>query len=923
MASAPTSLIGRGPEIGALHELVESARAGVSGVLVLHGQAGVGKSALVRSVIDDAADFRVMEIAGVESELTLGFAALHRLLVPLFDDIDTLPAAQRRAIETTFGLHAGGAPDRFLVSLATLTLVADAASGQPTLVVIDDAQWIDRESLEVISFVGRRLQADRVVMLIVIRDPLDGRVALPEGLAHRQLVGLGPDDARQLLAVHAPGSVADAVAARVASETAGLPLAIIELAGELSVEQLAGHNTLPTALPVGARLERHFLAQVHALTDDAATLLLVAAAEPTGDRTLVTTAARALGVDSDAADLAERSGLLAFDPVVTFRHPLIRSAVYKAASTSQRRRVHGALADATDAAVDPDRRAWHRAAAASGPDEEVAAELVRCADVARARGGYAAEAALRTRAAELTPDARERGRRYLAAGQAHLTGGAPNMVSEMLQLAQPLLDAPVDRAEALRLEATRDFLTMPGGVAAPLVSAARMLEPIDPRAARDVYAEAIAAVLVSFQLTKGTTAAEVAEAALRVPRPRDDEPSLIDLLLDGFATRLAVGFAEAVPRLRAALDALAAGADATDNLERWALLLNYFGMELWEERSTYQLLRQVEAHDRATGALDTLRVRLEGLGHHEMWRARFASADECHAECVDISVAMGGDPTAWRLNSVELRGWQGDDATTRRMAELLLSSLIEAVGPGVIVNVARMGLIVLDLAQGRYREALDTAWSLYEIDPVCQGNQVLPEVVEAAVRCGEPEAAAAAVARLRERATVVSTSWALGLLARSEALIADDADAEKLYREALEHLGATEIVTELARTHLLFGEWLRRQRQRTEAREHLRTALELFETMGAQAFARRAATELGATGERARRRTVDTANDLTPQEAQVARYAAGGATNAEIAAQLFLSPATVEYHLRKVYRKLGIASRRELVRARFGDPSSA
>jgi len=870
----------------------------------------MGKTALLEDAITAADGFRVMRVAGVESEMALGFAALHRLLLPVRDRVRALPRAQQVALDATYGLGDGRVRDRFLVGLAVLTLITDLATDQPVLCVIDDAQWVDRESLQLLSFVGRRLDADHVVLLFAFRD--DGDVAVPEGLPSLRIGALPPERARELLETHSIAPVARDVASTIVGSTGGSPLAIMELAHALTATQLAGHDALPDVLPVGAHLEQHFRTQVQALPYDVQLVLLLAAADPTGDTKLVWTAARDLGIPLAAESAVEQSDLVSLDRSVQFRHPLIRAAAYSAATTADRRRAHGALAGAIDRFLHPDWHAWHRAAAATGPDEDVAAELARCADVARSRGGYAAEATFRTRAAELTPDALRRGRRLLNAVQAHVTAGAPVTAARLLNSADALAHDPESHAEVLRLRAALHVLDRAGTIAAPLVTAARMLEPIDAQAARDLFADAIAAVLVSWQLTTETTPVEVARAALAAPRPARADRDVVGQLLDGFATRIAVGYREAYPILHDALDALQRSSASLTGLERWALLLNYLGIELWREDTTYSLLRRVEQLDRDTGALETLRIRLEGLGHHEMWRGRFGEAERCHAECVDVSVSLGGDPESWALNSVELRAWQGDDAATRAMAQLLLSPALETIGVGVIASVARMALVVLDIAQGRYREAFDHAWYVFQIDPVSQGNQTLPEVIESGVRCGELNAARAARERLADRATVAGTPWALGLLARSNALLARDDEPDDLYREALDLLARTEIVIDLARTHLLYGEWLRRRQRRVEAREHLRQAFEMFSTMGARAFEERARVELASIGERAPRHELEPGGDLTPQEAQIARLASAGATDAAIAARLFVSAATVDHRLRDILRKLGLTSRDQL-----------
>jgi len=904
-------VLGRAGEQAALREAVDAARDGLGTAIVLHGGAGIGKTLLLQDAEVEASDFVLLYVAGVEAEMTLGYAALHRLTVPLLEQLPNLPNAQRRAFESTLGMHDMDG-DRFLVSLAALTLIANPAVERPVLCVVDDAQWIDRESLEVLSFIGRRLHADRVVLLMAFRDPVAGTADLPEGLPTLQIDRLSEADARELLAAVSDGTVDPGVAARIVAETGGVPLAIVELAQALSDEQLAGRESVPEMLPVATRLDRHFQTQVRALSREAQLLMLVAASEPTGAPDVIRRAARSLEISSDAFDAASESNLVVLAPTVSFRHPLIRSAVYNGSTIAERRRVHLALAEATDASTNPDRRAWHRASALAGPDEDVAEELSRCADIARSRGGYAAEAAFRTRAAELTPDAQRRGKRLLEAAQAHLTGGDPQAASRLLESAASLVRGPGDEAERARLTASLRSLSLPSAVPASLLDAARTLQPIDAGGARKILLEAVAATLVSFQLTTSTTPQEVARAALAAPHPANKADSVIDLLCEGFATRIAVGYAESFPLIRRAYNALGSEAMGPIGPERWALLFSFLSVELWDERGTYALLQRLEQSDRAAGALEALRIRLEGLGHHEMWRGRFDRSAERHAEVVAISVAMGGNASAWRLNSAELEAWQGNDHTARAMAETLMGPAMQAGGAGVLVNIGRMGLVVLDVAQGRYRDAFDTAWQLFEEDPISQGNQVLPEIVEAGARCGERDCAARALRRLDERATLASTPWALGLLARSKAILGAEDEAETLFAEAASHLEQTDLAVEQTRTALLLGEWLRRRRRPSEARHHLRDAVDRFESMGARAFEERAVRELRATGERIGKRNTKNAQDLTPQESQIAYLAASGATNAEIAAQLFLSAATIDYHLRKVFRKLEISSRREL-----------
>lgn len=905
-------LVGRTSESAHLDSLLQAARNGRSGVLVLHGEAGIGKTALLDRSRRSAQDMEVVHISGVESEAALSFAGLHRLLVPFLDRVDALVPRQRQALESALGLGDAAPADRFLVGLAVLTLLSDvAATSSGVLCLVDDVQWLDRESLDILSFVGRRLHADRIVMLLALRDEPGETPSLPDGLPEMKIEPLADADMQRLLRTVAARPVHESVERRLVDAAGGSPLALIELASELSDEQLIGGDLLPDPLPVGERLEAHFLNQVRRLPADTQTLLLVAAAEPSGDASPVWRAAIDLGIDPSASDATASGGLLVLDPGVRFRHPLIRSAVYRGAVPSDRRRVHLALAAASDGDAERDRRAWHLASASIGPDAAVADELDRAADRARTRGGYAAAGSFRARAAELTPDRTLRTERFLTAAQSKLMAGAPRQAAELLDRAELSLDDPRLRAQAQRVRAGLQSYSAPGSVASLLLSAAATLAPVDVRSSRDTYAEAIQAALVSCQLTTGVTLAEVARAVLAAPEVPGSPATASDLLMEGFATRLAVGHPQAVPALRAAIARLSTEDDRA-NPERWAVLANNLAQETWELRDSRRMLDRFETIEREDGALESLRVTLGGLAHLDMWNGEFDAAEVRHTEAASISSALGEDAMAWEMLKVELWAWQGREEDTRFVVDLLTGEIARSYGAGCVVNIGRMALTILEVALGNYREAFDAASQVLADDVPPQSNQSLPEVVEAGARCGQIEAARSALAVLEQRATASGTPWALGLLARSRAVLADDADAEPLYREALERFESEAVRTESARTHLLLGEWLRRRNRRIDSREHLRTACTMFESMGAQAFAARARAELAATGERARRRTVETANDLTPQESQIAALAAGGATNREIAASLFISSSTVDYHLRKVFRKVGVSSRRQL-----------
>jgi len=905
-------VLGRDQERDAIDRVIEATRKDLSSAVVLRGEAGMGKTTLLDYAVAAAPEMRVLRIAGVESESEFGFGALHRLLLPFSHDVERLPSRQRAALESAFGLEAGAPADRFILGLAALSLLANAARRQPLLCIVDDTQWVDRESLDALTFVARRVRADRIALLFAVRgSPTDSGPPF-DGLTGVAIEGLHEDAALDLLAAVVDGPIDPVVARKIVAETGGCPLAVVELARGLSAEQLAGGGALPEPLPMSGRLERHFLAQVHELPEATQTFLLLAAADASEDSTIVWRAADELGVPSSAADSAVAAELIGIDPRVEFRHPLIRSAILNGAHAAERRGVHRALATVSTRDAHADQRAWHLAAATIGTDEAVALELERGGHRAAGRGRYAAEAAFYERAAALTPSPSRRAERLLAAAQAHVTAGAHDAATAALDDAAPNLNGPVAQAQAQRLRAALHSFTLPNEIPAVLLDAARALEPLDARLARDTYTEAIEAVLVSGQLTKGTTRAEIAKAALAAPPAPRNEVTIADIMLEGFGTRIVAGYCAAAPILHRGIAALVKTPFTATGISRGSTLGCNAAAELWDAEGYGAMLYPLEVTERERGALDSLRITLGGLGHYDMWSGRFALAEARHSEAAEISRALGADPRVWELLKIELFAWQGRDTETRAVVDMLTGPYVRASGAGVAVNLAHIALALLEIAQGRYQEALDAAAPLAEEDLPPHGSQALPEIVEAAGRSGHPDRAEAAFAELERRAHASGTPWALGLLARSLALLSDDAEAEGHYREAIELIGQTVVKTDLARAHLLYGEWLRRQKQRQAAREQLATAHDLFTTMGATAFAERAHIELTATGATARRRSVETAQELTGQEHQVARLAAGGATNNEIAATLFLSASTVDYHLRKVYRKLGISSRRQL-----------
>ena len=902
-------LRGRRTECATLDRLLEAARGGHSGVLVLRGEAGVGKSALLEYTREAASEFRVTQAAGVESEMELPFAGLHQLCATLLDRLDRLPPPQRDALGTAFGLTSGTRPDRFLVGLASLSLLSDAVDQEPLLCLIDDAQWLDQSSAQVLAFVARRLKAESIALFFAEREPveLDSLAGLPE----LRLEGLSDVHARELLGSVVSGPLDERVAERIVAETHGNPLALLELPHGSSAVDLAGGFELTAALPLPNLIEESFRERVERLPAESRRLLLVAAAEPIGDPALLWQAAERLELGPEAAAPAEAAGLLTLGVRVTFRHPLLRSAIYGAASPEERRSAHRALAAATDPKIDPDRRAWHRAQATLAPDEEVAAELERSADRARARGGLTAAAAFLERSAALTPDPSLRARRELTAAQAKHEAGAPTAALKLLAATD---EGPLDELQRARLERLRAqlaFALRRGSDAPPLLlAAAKRLEPLDAGLARETFLEALAAAIFAGRLGGGRGVLEVAEAARAAP-PAPQPARTIDLLLDGLGSRFTDGYAAGVLPLRQALDAVSRDEGHSEDDIHWLWLACRIAPDLWEDETWHELAARQLQLARDAGALSVLPLAATYRAGVHVHAGEFAAAAALIEEADAITEATGNAPLGY--TSLVLAAWRGQEAEA---LELIEASREDAAGRGEgrAITLAEYATAVLYNGLGRYGEALAAAQRASEHDDLGLFGWTLIELVEAAARDREPQLAADALELLSERTGLTGTDWALGIEARSRALLDEGQGAEDLYLEATERLGRCRIKVHLARAHLLYGEWLRRQNRRIDARESLRSAHELFSTMGAEAFAERAARELLATGETARKRTADTRGQLTAQETQIAELAREGHSNPEIGAQLFISPRTVEYHLHKVFTKLEISSRNELQR---------
>jgi DNA-binding CsgD family transcriptional regulator len=901
-APGPSAFLGRAGERKALDRLLENVRGGQSAVLVVRGEAGIGKTALLHYCARQASGFRVARIAGVESEMELPFAGLHQLCAPMLDRLGALPEPQRAALRVALGLSTGAPPDRFLVGLAALTLLAEVAAERPLLVFVDDAQWLDAASGQVLGFVARRLLAESVALVFAVRDPADERELA--GLPQLALGGLPDEDARALLATVIPGRLDERIRDRLIAETRGNPLAIRELPRGLAATQLPGGFGLRGGRASPGRIEESFLRSLEALPGDARMLLLVAAAEPVDDPLLVWRAAERIGVALSAA--AETEGLLAIDERVTFLHPLVRSAVYRSASLRERRVVHVALAEATDAEVDADRRAWHLAAAAPGPDEEVASELERSAGRAQARGGLTAAAAFLQRSVALTRDPARRTDRALAGAQASLHAGAFDAALGLLAAAGA---GPLDELQRARVDLLHAEIAYAHdrGSDAPLLllRAAQTLESLDVQLSRDTYLDAWSAALFAGRLASAGSLLDVSRAASTAPKPAPP-PRPRDLLLDGFALVFTEGRPAATPVLQRATTAFAE-TEVVEEVLRWGWLATAAAVYVWDFDTCLEVATREVQLARDSGALEVLAVGLNVLGQAVALGGDFARAALLIAEADAVTEATGTRIAPYgALVHAAFRGQVAD-------ASLLIDATIKAAtagGQGTAVQYAHWARAVLMNAAGRYEEALAAAIEASDDTPeLFVASWALSELIEAGIRTGDTEIAARALTRLGEQTVASDTEWARGIAARSRALLSDGEGAEALYREAIERLGRTRLRPELARAHLLYGEWLRREGRRVEAREQLRTAHGMLAALGMEAFAERARRELQATGEKVRRRAVETRDELTAQEDQIARLARDGLSNPEIGARLFLSPRTVEWHLGKVFTKLGITSR--------------
>jgi DNA-binding CsgD family transcriptional regulator len=898
------TLHGRRRERQAVDQLLDAARSGKSGALLVRGEPGIGKSALLDYAVGSASGFRLARATGVQSEMELPFAGLHQFCGQMLGRLHLLAGPQRDALSAAFGLTAGAAPDRFLVGLAVLSLLNEMSDDRPLLGVVEDAHWLDQASAQVLAFVARRLHAEPVALVFAMRD--DTPTGEFAGITELELTGLSDRDARRLIDSAIAGRLDERIRDRIVAEAQGNPLALLELPRGLTPAELAGGLGLTARQPLTGRIEESFLRRIQALPSDTRRLLLIAALEPFGDPALLRRAAERMGIGRDAAAPAEADGLLRIGTKVGFRHPLVRSVVRHAASPEECREAHRAVAEATDPEVNPARRAWHRAEAALGPDEAVAGDLERLAGRAKARGGVAAAAAFLERAAVLSPDPACRARRTLAAASAKLHAGAPDAALGLLALAEA---GPLDALQSAELERLRGeiaFATSRGSDAPPLlIRAAKRLEPLDPRRARDTHLLALQAAMFAGRLGRGQGVREAAEAARAAP-PAPGPPRAVDLILAALATLFTEGWAAGVPLMRQALVAL----EKEDEL-RWLGLAWSIASHLLDDDAAYAVATREVELGREAGALSLLPLALDQLARIHVHAGEFTLAAARIEEAAAITEATRGPRLSY--GAIKLAAWRGRAVETEALIDAWVKDA-DARGEGMLITYTEYATAVLENGRGNYAEALTAARQACEQDELF-ATWVAPEYIEAAVRAGEPELATTALERLSEQTQASGTEWALGLEARCAALLSDGDVAEELYCVAIDRLGRSRAVAHLARAHLLYGEWLRRGRRRLEAREQLRTAHDMFVSMGAEAFAARAERELLATGEHSRRRTAETTRELTPQELQIARLVQTGLSNQVIAARLFISPRTVEYHLHKVFNKLGIASRTQLDQA--------
>jgi DNA-binding CsgD family transcriptional regulator len=903
------TFIGRSSDRERLATVLAQLHAGLSAVLVISGDPGIGKTHLLHQMVEDAADIQTVMVSGYEAEARLGFAALHRLVLPFLGGLSELPEPQREALAVAFGLTHGAPPNRFLVGLATMALLEQTAQEQQLLCVVDDVQWVDQETIDALTFVARRLDAEGIGLIFGLR--IEER-DFPDlaGVAQHRLARMSNEDMTSLLLVAAPTPPAPFVATRLVRESEGNPLALLEYLSSLTPERLAGSDALPDALPISERLTARFAAQVERLPRATQQMLLVISAG-TNDAGAVSNACARLQISLDAALPAIQQSIISAEPDLAFRHPLIRSVVYETAAIADKRRVHNALADVADDRGAPDTAAWHRAHATAGPDETVAMQLELAALRIRDRGGYAAEATYLTMAAQHSFDGTaDHSRRLLAAAHAHVIAGNSDQAELLLDgcnfAGSVAKHIQIERVRALML----NYDSRTADSAAVLVTAALELSANELDLARQLLFSALRAAMGSRQYTLGTTLPDVARALLSRPRAPGHAPTAVDLIYEGLASRCLNPYQGAAAVLKQALGQLTQDPESATAL----LLLTWLVAEdLLDDEFETVTLTQLTESNREQGALPSVWIGLAALANTETRHGNFETAEAMFDEATAIAVAVGGNCEVVWPTLVELRAWQGREMETRSIAGTLVLDWGQTRRMGSSANFGLLGLTVLELSLRRYTQALEHAKRVALDDPPGHGTRILPDLVEAAVRTGDDALAEQSLEEFTLRATVAATPWAKGVLARTRALaLGTSIEAEIYYEESLRLLNTTTLNTETARTQLLYGEWLRRRKRRADARNQLNASLTEFTDMGASAFAQRAALELAATGLKPIVRSTNNPSELTRQERRVAEHAAQGMTNSEISELMFISSSTVDYHLTKVLRKLQVTSRRKI-----------
>ena len=903
-------LMGRVSEQATLQSFLQPLVAGMSVAVVMRGEPGMGKSALLDSLVSSAAGMQCATVTGLEAESGLVYAGLHRLLIPHISRIGRLPSAQRIALNTALGLREGPPSSPFLVGHAVLTALSDIAEAAPLLCVVDDAQWLDHESLAVLAFVARRLYAEQVALVFAVREP--PRNSALDGIPDLMIRGLAPESGADLLELLAHGRVDRQSALQLSELAGGNPLVLTEIGREMASGRAAPGLLLNEPVPLGLRLETHFRQRLRDLPDTCRTLLLLAAADSGDDRGLLWRAAALAGLTPADAVPAEAAHLIRLAAELTFCHPLIRSAVYGLAEPAARRSAHELLARACDANTDPDIRAWHLARSAIGPDEAIAAELEGSAARAKSRGGLLAEADFLAQSGALSPEIIHAARRTLAAAHAAIAGGAPLRAAAILDRGDHYLRDRFSLAQGSILRQRIRYLSgLPlDELPRTLLAAAETFSINNPRLTRQALLDAVELAFVTGDLISGTTGPDVGRAALSLHLNPEQDAGTADLLLTALATLAGIGYVDAAPHLRRAVAALQDPESFTQGVPDWFVDGLYAAHALWDDRGRHEWLERGEKAARTSGALHSLQLALTCLSTIEAQTGQLNSAQARSEESRQLAASIGWSPAKVAvLANPELLAWQGRDAAATVATENLKAASIRLRAS----DVNRPGyraMMIVHLGHAHYQDGFAVASRMHAQDTVHFDNDALPNLVESGVRSGHLAQAAAALAELTARATASGTPWATGLLARCRALLADEPEVD--YQQSIADLEKTSVITDLARSHLVYGEWLRRRKRKRDAGLQLRLAFDILTDIGAVAFTDRVTVELRAIGDRVVTNRAEPGEELTAQEAQVAQLAADGATNQMIAAELFISAHTVGYHLTKAFRKLGVTSRAQL-----------